>query len=201
MVRKCRCFQSLIVPVGKLPSWKSPTINTAGGAELSPSPVYSTPGTPGCQICQQLQALCCKMAEMQKTGSPHVSLLPTSTKQKACRLRFCCIKRVYRILYRNPYTDSSSRDLFFFLNLKIWAMFPKSERFCSPLPRVCTVIRHLHFYGTASSFVKSLLIHLGWMVIKTADIYRIIHMLCFNALWQVHRICITGVWMDSVQNK
>lgn len=33
MVQKYSCFQSLIVLVGKLPSWKSPTINTAEGAE------------------------------------------------------------------------------------------------------------------------------------------------------------------------
>lgn len=80
-------------------------------------------------------------------------------------------------------------------------MFPKSEHFCSPLPHVCTVIRHLHFYRTTSSCVESLLIHVGWIVTKNANVYRIIGMLCFNALWQVHRICITGVWMDSVQNK
>lgn len=34
---------------------------------------------------------------------------------------------------------------------------------------------------------ESLLIHKSWMVIKNANVYRIIGMLCFNALWQVHR--------------
>lgn len=34
---------------------------------------------------------------------------------------------------------------------------------------------------------ESLLIHKGWIVIKNANVYRIIGMLCFNALWQVHR--------------
>lgn len=34
---------------------------------------------------------------------------------------------------------------------------------------------------------ESLLIHKGWMAIKNANVYKIIGMLCFNALWQVHR--------------
>lgn len=34
---------------------------------------------------------------------------------------------------------------------------------------------------------ESLLIHKGWIVIENANVYRIIGMLCFNALWQVHR--------------
>lgn len=45
-------------------------------------------------------------------------------------------------------------------------------------------------YGyQTSAFLQdeSLLIHKGWMVIKNANVYRIIGMLCFNALWQVHR--------------
>lgn len=37
---------------------------------------------------------------------------------------------------------------------------------------------------------ESLLIHKGWMVIKNANVYKIIGMLCFNALWQVHRFVL-----------
>lgn len=118
MAQKYSCFQSL---AGKLPSWKSPIMTPAEGAERSLH-LY-----PALQVSSKFvkpakSSWRCKAQQVQSSESL-CTLIPSLHKADACRLRFYCRKWVYRILYRIPYSPSSSRDVTFFL---IWRFEPCS---------------------------------------------------------------------------
>lgn len=87
MAQKYSCFQSL---AGKLPSWKSPIMTPAEGAERSLH-LY-----PALQVSSKFvkpakSSWRCKAQQVQSSESL-CTLIPSLHKADACRLRFYCRK-------------------------------------------------------------------------------------------------------------
>lgn len=142
MAQKYSCFQSL---AGKLPSWKSPII-TQERVQSVPFTCIQHSRYP-VSLSNLPRAHDAARRSKRKTVNPRVSLFPTSTKQMPAGLDFT-VEHEFTGSFTEFPTDPALPGTGLFFNLKIWAMFPKSEHLFSPLPCVCTVTRHVHFYRT-----------------------------------------------------